>query len=128
MINIINNLDEYLSHINELPKDIMYAYTDQVFKYKKRYRPKRCAQKRRYWKCKSTFMQEWVEKFDGYTIVPGNENYDFLIYSLTKYGWDNRWPLLLRKQGDSWKVRNGNHRLSICHDLKISIIPIILGK
>jgi hypothetical protein len=114
--------------IIDLPSDVVYVYTDQLFKYKKRYRSRRCAQTRRYWRCKLTFMEEWVDKFNGYTIVPGNENYDFLKYSLTKYGWDSRWPLLLRKQNHKWKVRNGNHRLSICHDLNIKTIPIILKR
>lgn len=126
--NIIENLNIFLQTIDtleNLPKNIMYAHTDQLYNYKKRHRSRRTARNRIYDRCKNKFMHEWVEKFKNYPIVPGAEHYDFLIYSLLRYGWDERWPLIMKKKNTKWKIANGHHRISICKDLNISPIPLI---
>ena len=133
MMKIICNLDLYIENIKieHITNEVFLSKTVQVIKYRKRKRTKRTAQSRI--ANPSGFIPEFYERFKEYNKnnirVPGKENYEFLEYSLKKYGWLVDYPVKLYPRRDGvWKMRDGHHRIQIAADVGIEYIPIYFGR
>jgi len=123
----INNLDEFL--LKNFKKKFKKKYkvnTVDLAKYKRKDRNRKNALKKR-WPSKQRFMDEYVDKFKGKEFVTKEENWDFLEYSLKKYGFLEEYPLYIKKNKyNNWELKDGHHRLQICMQLGIMEVIVII--
>jgi hypothetical protein len=131
---LVDDLETFLKNGVFDENKIYYGNTLQIFKYRKKTRNIHNSLSRNIDKCKKfNYIKDFFDYFDvtESRIISGKDNYLFLTNSLKKYGWLEDFPITLyySEKRKRWCTENGHHRINICVEIGINLIPFkIKGK